>query len=53
VLKVSGGRLKIYRELVWETCREMRWPQENFRRKRHKACKAIADGLNRDGIPAL
>jgi hypothetical protein len=38
---------------VREICREMRWPRENFRRKRHKACKAIADGLNRDGVPAF
>jgi hypothetical protein len=38
---------------VREVCREMGWPRENFRRKRHKACKTIAERLNRDGIPAF
>jgi hypothetical protein len=38
---------------VREVCREMHWPRENVRRKRHKACRVIADGLNRDGIPAF
>jgi len=38
---------------VREVCREMGWPRENVRRKRHRACRIIADGLNRDGIPAF
>jgi hypothetical protein len=37
---------------VREVCREMNWPRENVRRKRHKACRIIADCLNRDGIPS-
>jgi hypothetical protein len=27
-----------------EICREMEWPRENVRRKRHKACKASPTG---------
>jgi hypothetical protein len=38
---------------VREVCREMHWPRENFRRKRHKACRIIAQSLNRDGIPSF
>jgi hypothetical protein len=38
---------------VREVCREMHWPRENVRRKRHKACRIIAESLNRDGIPAF
>lgn len=38
---------------IREECRERGWPRENFRRKRHKACRIIAESLNRDGIPAF
>jgi len=38
---------------IREECRERGWPRENFRRKRHKACRIIAECLNRDGIPCI
>jgi hypothetical protein len=38
---------------VRAVCREMGWPRENFRRKRHKACRIIAERLNREGVPVF